>query len=221
MTDKISNAPVESWDVADVKPYERNNKKHPPKQIEQLAASIADQGLNDPITVDDGGVIISGHGRYEAILKLGWTKVPIRCLRGISEAKAAKLRIAANKTSSTEYDLDVLSEELERLSILGENITVMGFDSRELEMLMDDLGEMSDAAITDIDTAVSDFDDDVLDAAAKAEGSDISLSKAFDIKRLPLRSQKVAGLFMKRIEELTGLTGADALMAHMEAVTND
>lgn len=221
MAENISNAPVESWPVEDIKPYERNNKKHPPEQVKSLASSISDQGLNDPITVEEDGTIISGHGRLEAIKSLGWTHAPVRCLRGISKAKAAKLRIAANKTASTEYDVDVLQEELERIAAMGEEVTDIGFDDRELEMLMDDIGEMSDVGVEDINAAVSDFDEEVAETAEAAEQSEVPVSKVFNVKKLPLKCQKIGGLFMQKIEALTGLVGADALIAHMEAVAND
>lgn len=42
----------------DIKPYPKNAKKHPKKQIEQIAASIKEFGLNQPIVVDKEGVII-------------------------------------------------------------------------------------------------------------------------------------------------------------------
>jgi len=55
----------------EIKPYEKNAKKHPKKQIEQVANSIKEFGMNQPIVVDKEGVIIVGHGRYEALQLLG------------------------------------------------------------------------------------------------------------------------------------------------------
>ena len=56
----------------EIRPYEKNAKKHPKKQIEQVAASIKEFGMNQPIVVDKEGVIIVGHGRYAALQHLGW-----------------------------------------------------------------------------------------------------------------------------------------------------
>lgn len=55
----------------DIRPYEKNAKKHPRKQIEQIANSIKEFGMNQQIVVDRNGVIIVGHGRYEALKSLG------------------------------------------------------------------------------------------------------------------------------------------------------
>jgi len=41
-----------------VTPYTKNAKKHPKKQIEQVANSIREFGMNQPIVVDKQGVII-------------------------------------------------------------------------------------------------------------------------------------------------------------------
>lgn len=54
-----------------ITPYSKNSKKHPKKQIEQVANSIKEFGMNQSIVVDNQGVIIVGHGRYEALKLLG------------------------------------------------------------------------------------------------------------------------------------------------------
>lgn len=60
----------------EIRPYEKNQKKHPKKQIEQVANSIKEFGMNQPIVVDKQGVIIVGHGRYEALKLLKWEIKP-------------------------------------------------------------------------------------------------------------------------------------------------
>jgi ParB-like chromosome segregation protein Spo0J len=54
-------------DNMEIKPYTKNAKKHPKKQVEQVANSIKEFGMNQPIVVDKQGVIIVGHGRYGAL----------------------------------------------------------------------------------------------------------------------------------------------------------
>lgn len=218
----INSAPVESWKIEDVKPYSKNNKKHPKEQIEALAKSISDQGLNDPITVDIDGFIISGHGRLEAVKLLGWTHVPVRHLKALTKNQADKLRIAANKTTGTDFDIEVLQGELERLAALGEDLTDIGLDDRELDVMLSDLGEMNDASIsTDIEADVDAFDDEVDQTAKNLAEKEIPLAKAFGVKTLPLKQQAVVSRFMARIEAATGKTGAEALIAHMETITHD
>ena len=63
--------------IAEIKPYEKNAKKHPDKQVIQVAASIQEFGFNQPIVVDKNNVIIVGHGRYLAARMLGLEKAPV------------------------------------------------------------------------------------------------------------------------------------------------
>lgn len=212
----ISHAPVESWDVEKVLPYPENHKVHKPEQVAALAKSIADQGLNDPITVDKDGVIISGHGRLEAVKKLGWKKVAVRWLKMLTKEQADKLRIAANKTASTEYDFDVLQRELSRLADAGEDLTTMGFDDRELEMLIGDMSIDTDAITKDLDSAVDKFSKETKEAAGKAAEEDVSTGKAFGFTKVTPAFAKVIKRFMGAISEGGKVSADEALHAHMQ-----
>lgn len=219
MTINITTVPVENWPVEDVHPYPFNHKKHPEKQIEMLMRSIKTQGLIEPIIVDGAGVIISGHGRFEACKRLGMTKVNVRVLRGITEEQASALRIAANKTASNEYDTDMLQRELEKLSHTDIDLGALGFDQKELDMLLTDVGELDEDAISlDINTDIETHEAEVSERAEKADGEDVRLDKALGFKTIPLPAQKIVTRAMAVIEEQTGKQGADALIAHMRAI---
>lgn len=59
-------------------PHPQNPNKHPDNQIERLAKIIDYQGQRSPVVVcKDTGFIIVGHGRTEAMEKLGWDKVAV------------------------------------------------------------------------------------------------------------------------------------------------
>lgn len=49
---------IEKINITDIKPYSKNAKRHPKKQIEQIKKSIQDFGFNDPIAIDENNVII-------------------------------------------------------------------------------------------------------------------------------------------------------------------
>ena len=49
---------IEKLNIAEIKPYSKNAKRHPKKQIEQIKKSIQDFGFNDPIAIDENNVII-------------------------------------------------------------------------------------------------------------------------------------------------------------------
>lgn len=110
-----------------ITPYTKNAKKHPKKQIEQVAKSIKEFGMNQPIVVDKKGVIIVGHGRYEALKSLGmeikpeWIKVV-----DLTEEQANAYRLADNKLNESEWDMSLVIEELKGLS--PEMLDLTGFE---------------------------------------------------------------------------------------------
>jgi ParB family chromosome partitioning protein len=54
--------------------------------VDELAASIAQMGLLQPITISPDGVLICGVRRYAAVVKLGWKTVNVWVRSGISTA---------------------------------------------------------------------------------------------------------------------------------------
>jgi len=112
-----------------IKPYEKNAKKHPKKQIEQVANSIKEFGMNQPIIVDKEGFIIVGHGRYEALKHLGWTEDKILenvKVVDLTEEQAKAYRLADNKLNESDWDMELVIEELKELPELMIDLT--GFD---------------------------------------------------------------------------------------------
>ena len=78
--------------LSELKPNPRNARTHSRRQIRQIADSIAAFGFNNPVLIDEDGLIIAGHGRVEAAKLLGMTEVPTVCLAHMSEAREARLR---------------------------------------------------------------------------------------------------------------------------------
>ena len=54
-----------------LKPNVRNARTHSKKQVRQIADSITAFGFLVPILIDEGNLIIAGHGRYAAAKLLG------------------------------------------------------------------------------------------------------------------------------------------------------
>lgn len=111
-----------------ITPYNKNAKKHPKKQIEQVANSIKEFGMNQPIVVDKQGVIIVGHGRYEALKHLGRepTDDEIKVV-DLTEEQAKAYRLADNKLNESEWDMNLVIEDLKGLS--EPMLELTGFDS--------------------------------------------------------------------------------------------
>lgn len=111
--------------LSEIKPYIRN-ARHNEKTVQLLTKIIPKVGFNVPIVIDKKGVIVKGHARYIAAVRLGINKVP--CVVSHASEDDIKLdRIADNMVS--EYSLwvtDALLDELRDLDI--------DFDMSELEL---------------------------------------------------------------------------------------
>lgn len=114
--------------VDDLEPYEKNAKLHTEEQIEQIKESIKQFGMNDPIGVWKGNSIIEGHGRLIACKELGYTEVPIIRLEHMTDTERKAYILAHNKlTMNTDFDIDILTDELEEL-FEDIDMTLFGFD---------------------------------------------------------------------------------------------
>jgi len=110
-----------------ITPYEKNAKKHPKKQIEQIKASLTEFGVQQPIVVDKEGVIIVGHGRYQAIQELGWEMKPEWVkVADLTEEQAKAYRLADNKLNESEWDMSLVLEDLKDLD--DDLVELTGFD---------------------------------------------------------------------------------------------
>ena len=126
---RIKHLPVDS-----LVPYAQNARTHSDAQVAQLAASIEEFGFTNPVLIDAGGVIIAGHGRVMAALKLGMDKVPCIVLDHLSEAQKRAYVLADNKLAlNAGWDDALLGVELIEVSDLGVDLALTGFSERELK----------------------------------------------------------------------------------------
>lgn len=103
--------------VADLVPYAMNAKQHPAEQVTQIAASIEEFGMNDPVAVwhdaDGVPIIVEGHGRVLALQKLKRKTCPVICLDDLSDAQRRAYTLVHNQlTLNSGFDIDMLNSEL-------------------------------------------------------------------------------------------------------------
>jgi len=113
-----------------VKPYPKNVKKHPVKQIRRIANSIKEFGFNQPIVVDKNNVIIVGHGRLKAAKVLRMEKVPV-LIADLNEQQARAYRLADNKLNESGWNKDFLIEEI-RVIEDKKYLDIIGYDIKDL-----------------------------------------------------------------------------------------
>jgi DNA modification methylase len=120
-----------------IRPYE-NNPRHNDAGVDAVAASIRAFGFRQPIVVDEEGVIIVGHTRYKAAVKLGLATVPVHVAVGLSPAQARAYRIADNQTATlSTWDDDKLPLELMALQQEGFDLDLTGFSGDDLMKLLE------------------------------------------------------------------------------------
>ena len=127
---------IEMRKVSTIKPYE-NNPRLNDAAVDAVATSIKEFGFRQPIVVDEDGVIIVGHTRYKASLKLGLEKVLVHVAVGLSPAQAKAYRLADNQTATmSQWDDDKLPLELMALQEAGFDLDLTGFSVDELQRLL-------------------------------------------------------------------------------------
>jgi DNA modification methylase len=128
---------VELRPITSIRPYE-NNPRLNDAAVDAVAASIRAFGFRQPIVVDEDYVIIVGHTRYKAALKLGLTEVPVHVARGLTPAQAKAYRIADNQTATiADWDDDKLAQELAQLQEMNFDLSLTGFPEDDLQRLLD------------------------------------------------------------------------------------
>ena len=103
---------IKNRSIKDLKPYDKNAKKHDATQINNVAESIKQFGMVQPIVVDKDNVVIIGHCRLEACKKLKFKEVPCVVAEDLTEEQVAKLRLLDNKLNESDWDFELLGEEL-------------------------------------------------------------------------------------------------------------
>ena len=117
---------VEMRRLDDIKPYP-DNPRHNDDAVDAVAASIKEFGFRQPIVVDERGVIIVGHTRYKAALKLGMEAVPVHVAAGLTPAQLKAYRIADNQTARlSEWDSEKLTAELVELQKMDIDLDLTG-----------------------------------------------------------------------------------------------
>lgn len=128
---------IQSIKISGIHPYENNPRKNE-KSVEKVAKSIEKYGFQSPIILDKNNVIICGHTRLKAAIKLGYLEVPCIIASDLNEEQVRELRLADNKSSEDskwddeklEFELNFLDNEFK----LDFGFVFPGFeDSEKLE----------------------------------------------------------------------------------------
>ncbi|MDP9155289.1 MAG: ParB/Srx family N-terminal domain-containing protein [Pseudomonadota bacterium] len=204
-----------TWPVDKLVPYAKNVKKHDAAQVNKIVESIQQFKWTQPVLIEPDGTIIAGHGRRLAAIQLGLKEVPAVVISGLSPEQVRALRLADNRTNEGGIDTMMFRDEIAGLEGLLSGI----YDMKELEFSMADLGQLNDEAfVPDVAEAV-----ETQEQAAHAKADEIGarrvpLSKVFGFKDIAGADEIHVSRFMARAQAMTGLAGADALVAFLQTI---
>ena len=103
-------------------PFDRNAKKHDETQVANVAESIKQFGFAQPLVVDKDNILIIGHCRLLAAQRLGLEKVPVLKMDELTPEQVDKLRLLDNKLNESEWDYELLKEDIPALDFSGFDI---------------------------------------------------------------------------------------------------
>jgi ParB-like chromosome segregation protein Spo0J len=164
MAETTTDLRVEYLPLSALLPYARNSRTHDEAQVAQIAGSIREFGFTNPILISPENDIIAGHGRALAVGRLtmkqvlsgfkdengerclpipglpvtgGQVFVPCIRLGHLTETQRRAYVIADNRLAlNAGWDANMLSLELQELSIEGFDLTLLGMNDGELAGLL-------------------------------------------------------------------------------------
>lgn len=133
-------------DLAALIPHPRNYKKHPPKQIAKLKASLQRFGQRKDIVVQPGplkSLIVAGHGTVMAAQELGWKKLSAAIVPADwPEEAVLGYMVADNETGNDAEDNEVaLAELLQEQKSSGFGLESLGWDEEGFQEFLKGLGD--------------------------------------------------------------------------------
>lgn len=160
-------------DTHSIIPYWRNPRIND-KTVDALVHAIKEVGFNVPIVIDKDNVIIKGHARHKAAVRLGMKVVP--CIISENTDEMNRLdRIADNKIEDySQFISEILTDEVEKFPEKYQSL----YDS----IMFNDYSAIDSV---DMDSQEESYAGDVI-----AENIDLSLAQEVDVDVVPISSSQ-------------------------------
>ena len=154
-------------DINKLVPYANNARTHNKEQLLKLRSSLREFGFVNPVINDREYNVLAGHGRIMAAKEEGIAEVPCVYADHLTEAQKKAYILADNRMAlDAGWDEELLSVEMQELQDLGFDLSMTGFDEKELTDLL--------GVDTDGDAKEDDFDLSVaLEKAAFVRRGDV------------------------------------------------
>lgn len=126
-------------------PYVNNARTHSPEQINKLRSSLREFGFINPVIIDRDFGVIAGHGRILAAKEEGIAEVPCVFADHLTEAQKKAYILADNRMAmDAGWDEELLRVEIEALQAEAFDLSLTGFDEKELSDLFKRDGDVQE-----------------------------------------------------------------------------
>src|ERR1035438_7691450 len=122
--------------------YARNPRKND-AAVDRMSASIREFGFAVPVLARSDGEVVDGHLRLKGALKAGsWpggdtTRIPLILCDGWTPAQVKAFRLMVNRSVGwADWDDELLALELQELNEADFDLSLTGFDPKELDDLL-------------------------------------------------------------------------------------
>src|SRR3954451_4725995 len=144
---------IEWWAPSRLQVYQLVIRKND-HAVKRMTGSIRTYGFKIPLLVTGAGEIIDGHLRLKAARELGLAEVPVIVCDDWTPEQFRAFRLLVNRSASwAEWDWTAVAEELAELSGQNYDLSLTGFDSREIENLLRPRENPEDSLATDMSQA--------------------------------------------------------------------
>jgi ParB-like chromosome segregation protein Spo0J len=139
-----SQMEIQSWPLERFIPYDRNPRKND-AAVDRMCGSIREFGFKIPVLARSNGTVVDGHLRLKAARNLGsWpggdtTTIPVILCDEWTDAQVKAFRLMVNRSVSwATWDDELLALELKELNEADFDLSLTGFDTKELDDLLAD-----------------------------------------------------------------------------------
>lgn len=127
---------IETWSAERLSPYARELKKHE-KALPKMVAALQQWGFRIPILVSSAGEIIDGKIRYLAAVQLGMQEIPVVVADDLTPTQIRTFRLLVNRSAMwADWNDESLRIEMAELRLALADLSVTGFDDRELDAIL-------------------------------------------------------------------------------------
>src|SRR6202171_2942542 len=124
---------IEIRPIANITPYAQNPRRND-HAVDRMVRGIKEFGLKVPLLVRSNGELVDGHLRLKAAPLAGLTEVPVVLCDEWTPAQVKAFRLLVNRSANwADWDEELLALELLDLKTSDYDLSLTGFDSKEID----------------------------------------------------------------------------------------